>query len=143
MREIKFRAWDKIEGEWLSLFSVSCTGEYVKCYKPDFINPDAILLQYTGLKDKNGTEIYADDLITHNSRNGGKPHRVIFYEELAAWCGDYGLKYPLTTEELEEIKVIGNINENPELLKEETNANYRGAHRVTMEEVEAHIEGGN
>ena len=128
MREIKFRAWDtrlpfKKEGEhilkemiYFDLFELDET--YI-CESGTYLEGDCKLMQYTGLKDKKGVEIYEGDLITHESRNAKQPHSVLFNLGLAAWCGDYGLKYPLQESELEEVEVIGNIYENPELLKGE------------------------
>lgn len=74
--------------------------------------------EFTGLLDKNGKEIYEGNIIIHPSRNGNKPYSVIFSNFYSAWCGDYGLKYPLLVSELEKIEVIGNIYENPELLEQ-------------------------
>lgn len=132
-REIKFRVWHKEQGK---MYSPTELGEDQLTLMPDgrgFANISGdkpslsridngnkmIPLQYTGLKDKNGKEIYEGDLLIHTSRNGQRPHPVIFHLPLAAWCGVYNLKYPLQDSELCEVEVVGNIYENPELLKEE------------------------
>jgi len=64
MREIKFRAWDK---------------DLHKMYNKWTVIPDDdrshILMQYTGLKDKNGKEIYEGDIVKHKN---GKNYEVKF-----------------------------------------------------------------
>ena len=102
MREIKFRKWSKnTKGEYRM--------KYVFDYDEMSKNPkywDAIYMQYTGLKDKNGKEIYEFDILESG--------RVVKYEQ----GGDYytswiGFEIP---EIDDEVEVIGNIYENPELL---------------------------
>jgi hypothetical protein len=73
---------------------------------------------YTGLKDKNGKEIYEEDLIINSMRNNGKPHPVEWDNAQGGWVGNYRLRY-LLGQENNELEVIGNIYENPELLKGE------------------------
>lgn len=132
MREIKFRAWDKEEGMINvarldiadgSLYKRLITG---KAY--DYWN-DVILMQYTGLKDKNGTEIYEGDIIrTHENRiqkviwnnNGFK----LEYKFKRSYLGEsyWEIRKDIELSETHNkrwgIKVIGNIYESPELLKE-------------------------
>jgi len=92
---------------------------------------DAVIMQYTGLKDKNGKEIYEGDIIITNDypfMDEGKQSYVAIVEWLFAGfhrtlkCvnknkrgGSDGINEPL--EEGEYFEVIGNIYENPELLK--------------------------
>ena len=65
-REIKFRAWDKKEKQFVSNFGVNWfltnTGNIVYDYKPEIhMTPESldwVVMQYTGLKDKNGTPIF-------------------------------------------------------------------------------------
>jgi len=118
MREIKFRAWD---GEQM----IAPCNLWDRDDSPiEWLNnlpyPDSILMQYTGLKDKNGKEIYERDLFWWNwlgspilreveFHNGCFIGRDIEHIVPMEHLGDFPLK---------EIEVIGNIYENPELLKE-------------------------
>jgi len=77
------------------------------------------LMQFTGLTDKNGTEIYEGDVIcVSNNRNGF--FQVVFVN---AYVGGWVLKHDddhdllsLGARKQDDIEVIGNIHENPELL---------------------------
>jgi uncharacterized phage protein (TIGR01671 family) len=77
------------------------------------------LMQYTGLKDKNGVEIYEDDLFKSEIHNPSN-FRVEFLE--GAWCATspHVEDYPTDMNHFgTAIEVIGNIHENPELLENE------------------------
>jgi uncharacterized phage protein (TIGR01671 family) len=74
------------------------------------------LMQYTGLKDKKGKEIYEGDIITVNDSNGKKVICVVEWEH-SGW-GKRSINYGQAIwERWNEYQVIGNIHENPELLK--------------------------
>ena len=82
---------------------------------------DGILMQSTGLKDRNGVEIFEGDIM----KDGDEDVGVVVYDNE---CGAYGLKYKsnfiLTFENIDELgdwkgsAVIGNIWENKEFLEE-------------------------
>ena len=126
MREIKFRAWDKekkIMGEVLGIDilhkEIFFSNEDVDCYEHvDF--KDIELMQYTGLKDKNNKEIYEGDIVTlHNSK-----YKVIFNSKEAGFVlrdDEFEMNIPFTNNNNKRMEVIGNIYENPELLKENNN----------------------
>ena len=124
MREIKFRAWVKdYEAnkyrmiDWfLDFFSdmspvTNYGGEF-----PDKDNSDIILMQYTGLKDKNGKEIYEGDFI---GWPGTGLHYEIEFEDGAFKIAHSGTVYEwicFYKRRGEEVEIVGNIYENPELL---------------------------
>lgn len=129
MREIKFRAWDKgqepFEESWdkprmiysvENLYDGSIPGLGQLGSFGSLLNNDQfIVMQYTGLKDKNGKEIYEGDVI--HVRDRWSPPIVdritneVFFQEGCFWIKDH---------RLEDIyaycEVIGNIHENKELL---------------------------
>lgn len=85
------------------------------------VNPSTIG-QYTGLKDKHGKEIYEGDIITSVFEEDGKESfifdfEVIFQEGAFLALIDYDLTTHSLTE-LNELEVIGNIHEKPELIKQ-------------------------
>ena len=125
MREIKFRAWDTAKK---IMYSAGELGKDELCLNPDgrgFVNVSSadqrfsqymrhiVPLQYTGLKDKNGKEIYEGDIIQFPEII---PLTVGYEKGSFVW----GNLAPFITirEKLEEMpgKVIGNIYENPELI---------------------------
>ena len=129
MREIKFRAWDKSTGE---MFVPNGMMDFYGGI-PHFADvEDIVPMQYTGLKDKNGVEIYEGDLIRFTSpRKSGITKRtklptrlleVVWRDDKARW----GIKVldtePVQWQHLPDIaadinhEVIGNVYENPELV---------------------------
>ena len=108
MREIKFRAWDGREFEYFELD------------RKTLIRSNWKLQQYTGLKDKNWKEIYEGDIVA----TWGDLNPAVISMEMGYWnatliydseCGRIAIGHEDT---LKRIKVIGNIHENPELMKE-------------------------
>jgi len=117
MRQIKFRAWDgtkMIEVNSLEYISAnkSLTGEEGYNVNYHLGIPTEYLMQYTGLKDKNGKEIYEKDILYNEYKNAV----VKFSKILSAWVGDNGeTEYQMLGAGCFE--VIGNIYQNPELLE--------------------------
>jgi uncharacterized phage protein (TIGR01671 family) len=110
-RAIKFRAWDKDGGmkHITSFLSFGRTGEFSSVED----NEDVVLMQFTGLLDKNGKEIYEGDI---TSLHCG----VVTFDE-----GSFGIEYKdrfdeATSCELifqnKHVEVIGNVFDNPELI---------------------------
>ena len=140
MREIKFRVWDKETKAMYKVTHINLDlGEV--CYKrkimldnnniayiddreADLGDKKIILMQFTGLKDKNGKEIYEGDIIFCNGL-----YYVVFWDNInACWSAETDqIKkanelevdgvFQLNEDEKEFYEVIGNIYENPELLK--------------------------
>jgi len=110
MREIKFRAWDILNSRMIYHSSVSSFPEIMTWDGINYRNGEVmgwILLQYTGLKDKNGTEIYEGDVIMGED-NEALP--ITFVEGCFGFENDgeffdlrHGTRY---------FEVIGNIYEN-------------------------------
>jgi len=106
MREIKFRAWDGLRMTLTGISFSNSTGSVL-------IPPRWILMQYTGLKDKKGKEIYEGDIV-----KGKFMYKVEWYH-LGRWyvipLSNRGFCH--TPDIWNEYEVIGNIYENPELLE--------------------------
>lgn len=140
MREIKFRAFDKVAEKIYDVGYIDfanevvqvamnkggiCYGTYVRRLK------DVVLLQYTGLKDKNGNDIYIGDLVrwtrviyTDCSREVIKSTEVIegnidwLYSTLILKTEEFSrLLSPHLVEDQNEFEVIGNGYDNPKILK--------------------------
>lgn len=132
MREILFRAKRIDNGEWVEgqyafiLNPLTESGEPIKhliCNGTnifnDEIDPETIC-QYTGLKDKNGNRIWENDIIKHEISD--TIGTVKWYQEdYVGWCVDDTIidEQQFTDEMWNECEVIGNIFDNPELLKGE------------------------
>ena len=154
MREIKFRAWDKEKKIMSDSFNFSnvtdcmlSTGYYIVkqgemkvcpdgMERPIFTNFDVEefgtnieLMQFTGLKDKNGKEIYDGDIVEVGNRFYKAAKQLpIFISDVHDITGGFGVFINEHAQEdylskfsesgFYEVEVIGNIYENPELLEE-------------------------
>jgi len=124
MREIKFRAWDKFEKKMWTDFKAYLliditNGEYIFNTVEDEYQIDRyILMQFTGLLDKNGKEIYEGDIVSPINFNGSYRQAIVkfkngcFIVESTGMCKDYeclGDKI--------HFEAIGNIYEYKHLLE--------------------------
>ena len=123
MREIKFRAWYKEAEEMHNVRDINFCGEELDTYEMegDWLSfDDVILMQYTGLCDKNGKEIYEGDVVNITGRKD--TYKIVF----GMGCFKMSdIAYPNRNLHLLEdvftwVKVICNIYENPELLEVDT-----------------------
>ena len=121
MRVIKFRAWDKEIEKMYPVLEIDFVEEWVRMYSKitgrhcNHLD-DLVLMQFTGLEDKNGIEIYEGDILSWDNNVIAK---VYYADDLAMFrCSVKG------TEEFDlfafnqEASIIGNIYENKELLDE-------------------------
>ena len=114
MRPIKFRSWDKEKKLMIHDQDQDAQKHYI--IKPGAWIHETVwrigqiygtLMQFTGLKDSAGKEIYEGDILN----SGGWINQVEWCEDHSQWwCGDHVLT------ELRNLEIIGNIYQNPELL---------------------------
>ena len=123
-RQLKFRAWSKEDSRMIT--AKNCQIDFHGCMTSNAgydVSEDYILMQYTGLSDKNGIECYQGDLSIIN----GELCMVNF---CTFFTGGWDFKsFKIGSHPFSEIcnsfnglgctqfEIIGNIHENPELLK--------------------------
>ena len=122
MREIKFRAWDKENEKMMKVSSLHLENKEISVKENGTFRLFRMqdLMQFTGVKDKNGKEIYENDLISCNKYK----NIVVFFEN-----GCFKVKYSKndttnvtytldTFLEKYKCKISGNVYENKNLLEE-------------------------
>ena len=118
MRDIKFRAWDKVNKRWIKQFNIDLLSINVSEL------PNIELMQCTGFKDINKKEIYEGDILT----SAFSKRIVIFNENTCSFMlKDIELRnelFSLTNEKCKNLEIIGNIYENKELVGEKNNEKF-------------------
>ena len=123
MRELKFRIWDKADREWTSYAPVfsSAHGKIFEFFPSKYQAVNLVIQQYTGLKDINGKEIYEGDIM--------KVHGFLYdrFSRDEEPISNFTVKYYSNGTSISKFsthcmsdypcEVIGNIFENPELVK--------------------------
>lgn len=123
MREVKFRAWHKLEGkiyQWGSgVIAIDHQLNVETVPAGRTLKHDEVeLMQFTGMFDCNGNDIYEGDILQIEDASA----KVVFWERPPefgldfshnedVWCEDWNL-----TDDSERMAIIGNIYENPDLL---------------------------
>lgn len=118
-REIKFRAWDANENKMFEPSSISwkdgtiwaCDAHGENKLEYELVNPNTMLMQYTGEPDETGKDIYEGDIVEEEVETEyGKEkikHDVTF---------NAGAFYPICMQPSTTFKIIGNVHEHPELM---------------------------
>lgn len=127
MREIKFRAWDTIGKNMLTwsedgpyLIRSQQVDDLLRRYIVQLAqlldNSNYIVMQYTGLKDKNGMEAYEDDIL--RPWEDDRIYQIVWDDDWARFDLKQvaGHRWPAEMVLLPTSEVIGNIYENPKLL---------------------------
>lgn len=121
MRELKFRVWSEEDGEYRTDCDVfrlfhGKTGCPATIYNDEGDRFD--IEQYTGLKDKNGKEIYEGDIVDYN--DDGECVGVVKYDAPEFYLDADATNWArMFLKGAPHQRVIGNIHENADLLEEE------------------------
>ena len=143
MREIKFRAKTTVKDEDVAFNNEWVEGDLIFSRRKTYIHPKAnavnvkgelgkiivmhevqaeTICQNTGLKDKNGNKIWENDVVKKVDTNGLGWHRErnckVSFDKEGYWLltTEHGDGYWIGECDIEQLEVIGNIYDNPELL---------------------------
>lgn len=128
-REFKFRAWESEDKEMFTFEDLVNENVSIQYFKD--VPQNTVFMQYTGLKDKNNVEIYEGDILVFDydedicpfygkvdySDDGSIFDGGYFLSDKDGFATDYAFEDDGKPSEWKYLTVIGNIYENPELLK--------------------------
>lgn len=146
MREILFRGKNTLDGKWVYGDLEKFTRDFLRIVDHKILEHGKTIIpetvgQFTGLTDKNGTKIFEGDIVRYTRKNWLEPlyeckkynlvslHRIFFNEKCGAFweehidvetkrvVGSGLLRFNDIRAEENIVEVIGNIHDNPELLK--------------------------
>ena len=127
MREIKFRAWLKEDKKMANIETMDFTDKSIQYLKrSEIINAyilrresfdDVELMQFTGVNDKNGKEIYEGDIVVLNNIENDNMC-IVRYEHSSYRLEGWSLREDLSNVEDRFLEVVGNIYESKNLLEE-------------------------
>jgi len=124
MREIKFRVWypygdggEMVNDIWIDLERCAVMADNDDLCEREG-HSGAILMQYTGLKDKNGKEIYEGDIMAVKGIDDDQEYYYEVYQnKQGTWMACNELYFDLKDKIFERYFVYGNKFKNPELIK--------------------------
>ena len=124
MREVKFRAWYEKEKRFLSWDELQDGTESLQTYFNNELSDVSPLMQYTGLKDKNGKEIYEGDVVKYLDGEFSFIAKVAWSDWMWYLEGinpkESFMFDDVADNETADIEIIGNRFEHPHLLEEST-----------------------
>jgi len=137
MRIIKFRIWDKIYDDWIIQEAGGVSGDgKILCYRSggiiggwitEYDQERFVIQKFTGLTDKNGTEVYEGDIVSVRMFGDWNDEVGCDVAYVVRWCpiqtGFRGFTKKMVVNDHsgiglpQPITILGNILENPDLLK--------------------------
>ena len=124
MKEFKMKAWLKKEKKMVAIIGIDFNYEYIRYTEDDnlfnenyktaeFKNIE--LLQFTGLKDNGGQELYEADVIKFNDGIDDIYGLISYDDEDAVYCVSYENVIEHLSNMAGDFEIVGNIFENPDL----------------------------
>ena len=119
MKELMFRAWEKNMNAMIPVENIDFLAKQINTNSVWRMFHEIELMQYIGLKDKNGVEIYEGDIVEYELFGREKKMTIEYNQESASfkYCIADEIKFTIDGGNNERRAVIGNIYENPELLE--------------------------
>ncbi|WP_336162098.1 YopX family protein [Fusobacterium polymorphum] len=124
MKEFKMKAWLKKENKMVSIIGIDLNYQYIRytddgnLFKDDYKIAefkDIELLQFTGVKDKAGQEVYEADVIKFNDGIDDIYGLISYDDEDAVYCVSYENVTEYLLNMAGDFEIVGNIFENPNL----------------------------